>query len=416
MTFKDGIINDTVENLINGRDYRENIIQAINAEFLDFSMAFFKKIVEAKKNDTSIDYSWYKTHFLSEKSNTIDEIIINSGLNRKTISNMYGTANKETALRVSIDNFDYIIEALQELENNADNDIDIVMEVSHGDDTVGLNLTESMLVINALATKKIQLRGGAWSSIGKRVEKPIVDRLCAMSGVPKANIDNSTFKKDKTKGVDREVDYKLLGRDGQVYRIEVKLMGKGNPESADATIARDSNIFIADTLSEQNKNQLKELGIQYVELKGNADSLADFKKVLDELDIPHSDKAALLEYSIELIKSDALKAMDKLSQEEFVEAVLSVIDNANDPQVQAYVNGWVGKAYEEFRAIEDPFAPTFEDNDVISYLRHETRSAFNYLFAKDEKKKNVEDMEKCRHSLNQLCANLSRERNTQNKS
>lgn len=414
MTFKDGIINDTVENLINGRDYRENIIQAINAEFFDFSMAFFKKIVEAKKNNTSIDYSWYKEYFLTEAhGNSTDDIIINSGLNKKTISNMYGTAKKEVSLKVSVDNFNYIVEALQELENNADNDIDIVMEVSHGDDTVGLNLTESMLVINALATKKIQIRGGAWSSIGKRVEKPVVDRLCAMAGVPKANIDNKTFKKDKTKDVDREVDYKLVGRDGTIYRIEVKLMGKGNPESADATIARDSNIFIADTLSEQNKNQLKELGIQYVELKGNEHSLSDFKKVLDELDIPHSDKAALLDYHVELIKTDVFKAVSEMSEDEFAEVILSAVDN--DPQYREYVDGWVKEIYTEYRAIKDTFAPSFEDN-TISCLRHQTHAAFNYLLSRNEKKKTAEDMEKCRNSLKNLCTNLGRERKTQNQS
>ncbi|MBI5682045.1 MAG: CfrBI family restriction endonuclease [Deltaproteobacteria bacterium] len=32
-------------------------------------------------------------------------------------------------------------------------------------------------------------------------------------------------------------------------------MGKCNPESADAVIARDSKVFIADKLSETNKRQ-----------------------------------------------------------------------------------------------------------------------------------------------------------------
>ena len=36
-------------------------------------------------------------------------------------------------------------------------------------------------------------------------------------------------------------------------------MGKGNPESADAIIARNTNVFVADTLSTQNKNQCDEL-------------------------------------------------------------------------------------------------------------------------------------------------------------
>lgn len=41
---------------------------------------------------------------------------------------------------------------------------------------------ESLIVINALATKKIQIRGSSWSSIGKKVEKPLVDELCRRAG------------------------------------------------------------------------------------------------------------------------------------------------------------------------------------------------------------------------------------------
>lgn len=64
-------------------------------------------------------------------------------------------------------------------------------------------------------------------------------------------------------------------------------MGKGNPESADAVIARDTDIFVADTLSEQNKNQLKSLGAEFLELKNNQSSINDFRKILKKLNIPY---------------------------------------------------------------------------------------------------------------------------------
>lgn len=111
-------------------------------------------------------------------------------------------------------------------------------------------------------------------------------KLCDIVGVPAANIDNSHFKRDKSRAFDREVDYKLISRGNKVYRIEVKLMGKGNPESADATIARDSDIFVADTLSEQNYGQLEARGVKYLILKGHTDSIQKFKQILTELDIP----------------------------------------------------------------------------------------------------------------------------------
>ena len=63
-------------------------------------------------------------------------------------------------------------------------------------------------------------------------------------------------------------------------------MGKGNPESADAIFARKSDIFIADTLSQQNKNQAEELNVFWVALR-DTDGYKRFKIVLEKLSIPH---------------------------------------------------------------------------------------------------------------------------------
>ena len=184
-------------------------------------------------------------------------------------------------------NFEYLRAMLAELENDSDNDLAVTLSISRNDITVNLSLTESLIVINALATKKLQIRGGAWSAIGKKVEKPLVDELCRMAGVPNENIDRRNFVRNRSLDYDRETDYKLISRNGKVYRVEVKLMGRGNPESADMTIARDSDIFIADTLSEQNKAQLRANGTRYLMLRGNPRILDGFIEILDNLDIPH---------------------------------------------------------------------------------------------------------------------------------
>lgn len=112
-------------------------------------------------------------------------------------------------------------------------------------------------------------------------------RLCEFCAVPRDFINAEIFKKNDELDFDREVDFKFFSRDkSKIYRVEVKLMGKGNPESADAVIARDTDIFIADTLSLQNKNQLKALGIEFLELKNNKNCISDFKAILNKLDIP----------------------------------------------------------------------------------------------------------------------------------
>lgn len=247
---------------------------------------FFKKIVTAKMNDQTITLDWYKKYFITSGNFTPDEAAIFSGINKKTITNIHGSATREIVLGAANSNFEYLTTLVMALEEDISKELAVNIKIGHKDVTVELSLGESLLVINALATKKIQIRGGAWSSIGKKVEKPLLDELCRLTGVPAANIDNSHFHKDRSKAFDREVDYKLISAGGKIYRIEVKLMGKGNPESADATIARDSDIFVADTLSDQNCNQLAARGVKYLILKDNADVVSNFKQILERKDIP----------------------------------------------------------------------------------------------------------------------------------
>lgn len=77
-------------------------------------------------------------------------------------------------------------------------------------------------------------------------------------------------------------------------------MGKGNPESADAIIARDSNVFVADTLSQQNKNQCEQLGVNWVALR-DKDGYKRFKLALEILGIPHTDYNGNLDEDLPII-------------------------------------------------------------------------------------------------------------------
>lgn len=286
MTFGEETIRRTVSKLISGEDYREEVINSVNALFFDWSIKFFRQILDAKLTGHDINMNWYREYFIASGNFSPEESAIFAGINRKTINNIYGKASREIVLNAAINNFNYLHSMLEELDHDSENSLAVSIKISYNNITVDLSLTESFIVINALATKKIQLRGSAWSSIGKRVEKPLVDELCRLAGVPSENIDNENFKRDKNLDYDREVDYKLISRTGRIYRVEVKLMGKGNPESADAVIARDSDIFIADTLSDQNRAQLTALGIEYLTLHENQDSISDFIHILDKLDIP----------------------------------------------------------------------------------------------------------------------------------
>ncbi len=152
--------------------------------------------------------------------------------------------------------------------------------------SVELNISESLIVINTLAVKRAALRGGLWSTAGKRVEKPLMQTLCKLYGVSDANYAVKLKGNDdiEESSFEREIDFYLIEGTNN-HKCEVKLMGKGNPESADAVIARDSKVFVADKLSDTNKKQLDSLNVNWVELR-NDNGYKKFGEVLTNLNVP----------------------------------------------------------------------------------------------------------------------------------
>lgn len=302
MTLTDQIVKNIITRVIKSEDYRIEIVNLINAEFLQFSVDFFKKIVTAKLNSEDITIDWYKRYFMSEGLSS-EDIAINSGLNKKTISNMYGSATRTIVIEASNEHFESLYQSIQTLVE-IEKEIDLVLTIKLKGVSVDLNVSESLVVINTLAVKRAALRGGLWSTAGKSVEKYLMLTLCKLYQVPESNYDAKHFVKDKGKKVDREIDFYLLERDNK-YLCEVKLMGKGNPESADAIIARGTNIFVADTLSQQNKNQCDELGIHWIALRDN-EGYKKFQNILEILKIPHLDYIGNLDDDLQKILSELL--------------------------------------------------------------------------------------------------------------
>jgi hypothetical protein len=88
MTLTGIVIKNIIRKLLAGEDYRSEIIALIDAEFLQYAIEFFKRIVEAKLKNESVTIDWYKKELLSPELSK-DDIAIHSGLNMKTISNMF---------------------------------------------------------------------------------------------------------------------------------------------------------------------------------------------------------------------------------------------------------------------------------------------------------------------------------------
>lgn len=285
MTLTDHTIKAIISHTIKGEDYRIEVVNALNASFLDFTIDFFKQIVTAKLNSKDITIDWYKKAFMND-SLPSEEVVVNAGLNKKTIYNMYKTSSRRVILDASNEHFDSLYKSIEELIKT-DPEIDLTLTIKFKGVSVDLNISESLIVVNTLAVKRAALRGGIWSSVGKRSEKMLILTMCEMYGVKPQYYNAEHFVKDKTLAVDREVDFYFKNNSCE-YRCEVKLMGAGNPESADAIIARDSDVFIADTLSIQNKNQCDQLGKEWVALR-EPDGYKKFAIVLKKLGIPYTE-------------------------------------------------------------------------------------------------------------------------------
>lgn len=283
MTLTDQVIKNIVSRVIKSQDYRIEVVNLINAEFLQFAIDFFKKVVEAKLNSTDITIEWYKQAFMNDALSS-DDIAINSGLNKKTISNMYRSATKQIVIEASNEHFDSLYNSIQALVEN-ENEIDLTLTIKLRGVSVDLNVSESLIVINTLAVKRAALRGGLWSTAGKRAEKYLMLTLCKLYEVAPQYYNAEHFVRNRELDVDREIDF-YLKNDGNEYKCEVKLMGQGNPESADAIIARGSHVFVADTLSLQNKNQCDQLNVSWVACRDN-EGYKRFEQVLNRFNIPH---------------------------------------------------------------------------------------------------------------------------------
>jgi hypothetical protein len=279
MTLTDVVVKRIIRRLLKSQDYRTEVVQLINAEFLQFAINFFRRVVEAKLKKERVTADWYKEEFLNPALSST-ELIIHSGLNRKTVENMYNSAKREIVLEATKEHYEQLYEAINRLVEQ-DTDIDITLSIKFRGVTVELNINESLIVINTLAVKRAELRGGAWSTAGKQVEKMLMLALCKLYRVPSSNYELAGLT-----DAEREVDFHLIATTGRKYRCEVKLMGKGNPESADATIARASDVFVADKLSDLNKRQLDGLKVNWIELRSEV-GYKKFGDMLKNLGIPN---------------------------------------------------------------------------------------------------------------------------------
>ena len=295
MTITGAVTKNIIRKLLAGEDYRSEVLALINAGFLEYAVDFFKRVACAKLDNISVTVDWYKKEFLNSDSFSPQEIAIHSGLNKKTITNTYNSASKKIVLEASLEHYDTLYNAINSLTEQ--DELDLALTIKFRDVSVDLNINESLIVINTLAVKRSALRGALWSTSGKQVEKPLMVTLCALFQVPKKCYDQRNLPESE-----RESDFYLFDETGKDYPCEVKLMGKGNPESADAVFARGGRVLVANKLSDTNKQQMDKNDILWVELQAT-DGYKRFEQVLKTLSIPCKPFTGDMEEALEKILS-----------------------------------------------------------------------------------------------------------------
>ena len=113
MTITGAVIKNIIRKLLAGEDYRAEIVALLDATFLQYVIEFFGRVVDAKLKGHDVTVDWYKEEFLNPELPSSD-IAIHSGLNMKTITNMYETSAKTVVLEAAREHYDVLLNALQD--------------------------------------------------------------------------------------------------------------------------------------------------------------------------------------------------------------------------------------------------------------------------------------------------------------
>lgn len=114
--------------LLNNQDHRTLILALINAQFLEYAIDFFIKIAEAKMRNHPINDDWYRREFVTNEDLSTTDIIINAGLNKKTVDNIYKTSNRKLVLEIAPTYYDELLGVIQNLTTQ-DDSIDLMLTI-----------------------------------------------------------------------------------------------------------------------------------------------------------------------------------------------------------------------------------------------------------------------------------------------
>ncbi len=162
---------------------------------------------------------------------------------------------------------------------------DIGTSVKATNDRVSLDLAqpEGQIIVGLLGEALLQSLDIIMRRLSKRLELPLMLTLAKLYQVPAIHYAGTAMAA-KTE----DVSFCFISRSGVELRCELKLMGKGNPESTESIFSDNSNIVIVDKASETERCELHQFRKHWVEL-GVAEGYKRMFTVFTYLDIPCSE-------------------------------------------------------------------------------------------------------------------------------
>ena len=268
--------------ILDGENHRRAMFEGLNRQFLAYALEFFQQIAAAKPAADGGD--WYRDIFIQHGIDK-EELSARGAVPLKTVGNIRQSQRYDLVLEEARRNVEYLQKTMAALLDG-DAAVGHSLAIDLGDQLVQLTLEETLLVAAALAVKYGQLRGGMWSSLGKRAEVPLMETLCEMFGVA------DRYRRAPGVGEGHhQTDYTLI-KDAALYRCEVKLTGKGNPEGLPLAPARGARLLVADQMSDQTKETCRKLNVEWVELAAPK-GWTGFGTALGKFKIPHVERESL---------------------------------------------------------------------------------------------------------------------------
>lgn len=268
-------VDEVVKAVLEGRRFREYVLRERHKRTLKTIGKLVLRIAKDKSNKKD----WWKRKLIL-KNQDKKLLVWCGGLNEKTIHNWMGSTSLDICRQACSVNYDVMVSLFKTLPETFPK---LSIKISLKNKIIELDSMETLLLLFAVVSAGGAVRGGIWSEVGKRAGPMILEKLFGELGIPKGpSYPDFHYRLEIVNG-GRETDAEIFYKSKRIHRVEIKLLGIGNPEIGDEAIARRCDIFLVDDLTNLMIKQARQHGVKVILLK---DALKKLYKIFSKEGLP----------------------------------------------------------------------------------------------------------------------------------